>query len=102
MVCVIDHTGQMGTITITAKADAFAAEKHRGQERRISKEPYVEHCRRVSRTVSLYTPDTNIIAAALLHDTLEDTETTYEELVKEFGAQVADMVRALTNDTHSA
>jgi (p)ppGpp synthase/HD superfamily hydrolase len=80
------------------KADTFAADKHRGQTRRISGEPYVEHCRRVAHTVFLHTRETDVIVAALLHDTLEDTATSYEELRNEFGVNVADMVRALTND----
>ncbi len=92
---------------VLCNALRFAEEKHKGVFRRIKGEPYVEHCNRVSGTVaeclinaglSMHERNTNIIIAALLHDTLEDTKTTYEELVQKFGVEVADMVLHLTND----
>lgn len=88
-------------------AFTFATEKHKGQVRRIKGEPYAEHCDRVSGIVAAYLTDlrpsqcqrnTNTLIAAILHDTLEDTETTYEELTREFGLDVAEMVLHLTND----
>lgn len=80
------------------KARRFAIDKHSGQTRKFSGEPYSQHCLRVADTVSQYTQDKAVIVAALLHDTLEDTQTTNGELIVEFGARVANMVRALTND----
>ena len=77
----------------------FAKRKHTGQTRRIKGEPYVEHCKRVAYTVSFYTEKLDVIIAALLHDTLEDTPTRREELGAEFGTEVANLVYALTNDT---
>ncbi len=77
----------------------FAKRKHSGQTRRIKGELYVEHCKRVAYTVSMHTEKLDVVIAALLHDTLEDTPTVLEELVTEFGVEVANLVYALTNDT---
>jgi (p)ppGpp synthase/HD superfamily hydrolase len=80
------------------KALVFATEKHSGQKRR-SGEQYIEHPKRVAQLVG---DNENMICIALLHDTLEDTNTTYEELVLEsslmIGEVIADGVKALTND----
>jgi (p)ppGpp synthase/HD superfamily hydrolase len=81
----------------THKALEFATKKHSGQKRRGG-EDYVQHCIRVSKTVSFFTGNENVIIAALLHDTLEDTETTFDELNAEFGAEVANLVLSVTND----
>lgn len=80
------------------KAIEFATEKHKLQ-RRTGGEPYVNHCLRVMNTVK-YTFDVNdnsILLAAVLHDTVEDTETTLEDITKEFGTEVAQLVDELTN-----
>ena len=63
------------------KAFIFATEKHKAQFRR-SGEPYIYHCRRVAETVKQYTQNEAVIAAALLHDTLEDTETIKRRIRK--------------------
>lgn len=79
---------------LTQKALTFATEKHSGQKRR-SGEDYIEHPKRVAKLVG---DDEVLICIALLHDTLEDTNATYEELSTEFGQVIADGVTALTND----
>lgn len=84
-------------ITELERALLFATNKHRGQWRRGGEE-YVNHCIRVSNTVSCHTTDRDVVIAALLHDTLEDTDTSHEELVVKFGTEVADLVRSLSND----
>lgn len=76
----------------------YAELKHAGQVRKFSGEPYVNHPVRVAKTLSAYTTDYSILAAAVLHDTLEDTDTTIEDLVRLFGDRVANLVKALTND----
>ncbi len=77
------------------KAWAFAKEKHKGQE--YSDRPFIYHPRQVYDIIKLLAPkDENLLAAALLHDTLEDTQTTYEDLVKLFNKDVADLVREVT------
>ncbi len=81
--------------------ERFAATKHASQTRRDGT-PYVDHPSRVVRHVrrvkGTSTNIEDIEAAAWLHDTLEDTETSYEEIRGEYGTMVADMVRELTSD----
>lgn len=79
------------------KALLFATEKHKGQTRKFSGKPYVVHPIRVANSLKEFTSNETIIAAALLHDTLEDTKTTFEELKTEFGDKVAVLVRELTS-----
>jgi len=83
------------------RAACFAAEKHAGQRRKGgAAEPYVNHLLEVGYLVadSLDTPDEPLVMAALLHDTLEDTDTTYEELVEKFGEDIASLVAEVTDD----
>src|ERR1039457_6492112 len=83
------------------KAAHFAAEKHSGQRRKgAAAEPYVNHLLEVAELVSsaLAEPDTNLVIAALLHDTVEDTVVTKEVLVETFGSDVADLVMEVTDD----
>lgn len=83
---------------IVEKALKFATNAHKGQYRKYTGEAYVTHPIAVCNLVSDFTNDKDILAAALLHDTMEDCEVTYEELCNEFGKRVADMVKELTND----
>ncbi len=83
------------------KAAHFAAQKHAGQRRKgATAEPYINHLIEVAELVSsaLPEPDTNLVIAALLHDTIEDTGVTKEELIQTFGADVAELVVELTDD----
>ncbi len=78
----------------------FAKEKHKGQ-RRISGEPYIEHPKRVAKIVKKSKKSHQIeklIIAALLHDTIEDTDATPEEISKKFGPLVASLVSKLTTN----
>jgi guanosine-3',5'-bis(diphosphate) 3'-pyrophosphohydrolase len=83
-----------------AKAFNFAAQKHIDQRRKgINKEPYINHLTDVADLLATHSGgDTALVLAGVLHDTIEDTETTYEELKKEFGKTVADTVRECTDD----
>jgi guanosine-3',5'-bis(diphosphate) 3'-pyrophosphohydrolase len=76
-------------------AYVFAANRHQGQIRR-SGEPYLNHPLTVAWILSDMGLDEETVAAGLLHDLLEDTATTAEELEIEFGAEVARLVMALT------
>lgn len=80
------------------KAWIFASDKHSKQKRKFSGEPYFTHCVNVYKTVRDTTTDNEIAMAALLHDTLEDTDTTVKELRKTFGDRVAELVQELSND----
>lgn len=75
----------------------FAWDRHKGQVRKYTGEPYFFHCSRVAQLVDLSGGSQESIAAAFLHDTIEDTNTTYEELVGTFGVVVADMVLDLSD-----
>ena len=83
--------------SLLSRADVFAAQVHRDQTRKYTGEPYVEHCRSVAAIVSQHTSDEEVIAAALLHDTLEDTPTTHGDLERIFGKRVADLVLEVTD-----
>lgn len=76
---------------------AFATEAHKDQKRRYTGEPYVDHCVCVAIEVSNIIEDEEVIMAALLHDTLEDTDTTHDQLVERFGERVANIVLDLTD-----
>jgi (p)ppGpp synthase/HD superfamily hydrolase len=86
--------------TLWMKAASYAAHKHRHQIRRDGKTPYIAHPFRVAMIVRdlFETNDEEVIAAALLHDTIEDTATDYDDVKEFFGVRVADMVSALTKD----
>ena len=79
------------------KALAFATEKHKGQVDDSGK-PYINHPIAVAEIVRCVTKDEEVIAAAFLHDVLEDTDATYEELKSEFGFRVADLVNEVTKE----
>ena len=82
-------------------AIAFAADKHRRQRRKDAEaSPYINHPIALARvlTVEAGLSDSILLAAAVLHDTLEDTETSYEELRERFGAAVASVVLEVSDD----
>lgn len=80
----------------------FANEKHAGQVRRGSGEPYVSHTIAVSYLVAAYKGRSSrlaeLLAAAVLHDCLEDTDATFAELAARFTPLVASLVLELSND----
>ncbi len=77
------------------KAYEFAKERHEGQFRK-SGEPFFSHPAEVAYILAELKMDTPTIVAGLLHDTVEDTETTIEEIEKEFGKEVAFIVKGVT------
>lgn len=79
------------------RASDFAATAHEGQTRKYTGEPYFSHCAAVAKRVSEQTNDAEVIAAAYLHDVIEDTDVTYNRLVNTFGPRVADIVLDLTD-----
>lgn len=87
-------------IHATLRAAHFAAEEHAGQRRKgLAAEPYINHLLEVAELVSSVQPaDTNLIVAALLHDSIEDAGVTKEELIQTFGSDVADLVVEMTDD----
>src|SRR5262245_13986448 len=88
-------------IGLVIRAVEFAAKKHRMQRRKDSDaSPYINHPIALMHVLCIDGGVTEpvILAAASLHDTVEDTETTREELEAEFGAEVADLVVEMTDD----
>lgn len=83
------------------KALAFAADKHRFQRRKDTEEtPYINHPIRVALALAEIGGETNIelLTAAILHDTIEDTQTTPEEIQLQFGSSVLSIVLEVTDD----
>ena len=88
------------TILLT-KAWNFAAQKHAAQRRKgEAQEPYVNHLAEVAELVAEATggTDANLVAAAVLHDTIEDTETSRSELANVFNDDIAALVMEVTDD----
>ena len=91
----------MKDLALLLKALAFAAHKHRDQRRKDAEaSPYINHPIALADVLMNEggVTDIEVLCAALLHDTVEDTATTHEELVKAFGARIARVVAEVTDD----
>ena len=77
------------------KAHVFAAKAHQGQVR-LSGEPYLAHPLEVALILTKLNLDVPAVAAGLLHDTVEDTDTTMEEIEEVFGQEVGQIVKGVT------
>ncbi len=82
-------------LNLVRRAYEFANQAHQGQ-RRKSGEPSIKHCIEVAKILIDLHLDPTTIAAALLHDTLEDTDVTYERIKAEFGEEIAMLVDGVT------
>ena len=80
------------------EAAEFAEKAHRGAVRKGSDIPYITHPLETAVITSMMSDDDELIAAALLHDTMEDAGVSYEELKKHFGSHVADLVAEESED----
>ena len=81
------------------KAAAFAAEKHRTQRRKDIDTPFINHPIQLAYIlVQADIEDPVVLAAALLHDTIEDTQTTHDEIEIVFGHEVANIVAECSDD----
>lgn len=83
------------------RAAAYAAEKHTGQKRKgRDGEPYINHPLEVADLLINVgnVTDEDSVVAALLHDVVEDTDITFDDIAREFGSTVAGYVRELTDD----
>ena len=76
------------------RAILFAVRAHAGTERRGKGFPYIVHPMEAMEIVATMTADQELLAAAALHDTVEDTDVTVEQLRAEFGDRIADLVAA--------
>jgi GTP pyrophosphokinase len=77
------------------RAFNLANQAHENQKR-ASGEPYIQHCLAAAQMLAELRLDTDTLAAALMHDTLEDTDVTYEQLETEFGDEIARLVDGVT------
>lgn len=82
---------------LESRASTFAAKAHDCQFRKYTFEPYIEHPRAVASLVRSVPHTEEQIAAAWLHDTVEDTETTIDDIGRDFGPIVAVLVSELTD-----
>ena len=91
----------MNGLVLVSRAADFAAERHRDQRRKgTGQVPYVNHLADVARLLAVATKgaDAELVAAGWLHDTVEDTATSREELISGFGDDVAGLVMEVTDD----
>ncbi len=84
------------TSELLHKAVVFAAEAHRHHFRKGTQIPYITHPFLVMRILDRLGFDEEVLVAALLHDALEDTPTTFDEIRREFGERVAVLVQAVS------
>ena len=80
------------------RAIMFAVKAHAGTERRGKGFPYIVHPMEAMEIVATMTPDQELLAAAALHDTVEDTDVTVEQLRAEFGDRIASLVAAESDE----
>lgn len=80
------------------KAIRFATEKHSGQFRKSTDIPYILHPLEVLQILYSMRADTNVMIAGVLHDTVEDTETTLDEIREIFGDDIVDLVASNSED----
>lgn len=98
-----DQPCTAGGIATLIDAMAFAAQKHRHQRRKdVHASPYINHPIELVQVLVSEAGilDTDVLVAAILHDTIEDTETSEAEIVERFGAAIAAVVVELTDDKH--
>ncbi len=84
------------SLKLIKQAYEYAGKMHEGQKRK-SGEPYITHPLNVAYILATLKVSPIVIAAGLLHDTIEDTETTYDDLVLLFDIEIADLVNGVTN-----
>tara|TARA_Y100000034_G_C6835447_1_gene377481 strand:- start:147 stop:662 length:516 start_codon:yes stop_codon:yes gene_type:complete len=82
---------------LVQNAKEFATQAHEGQARKYTGIPYIVHPSEVMGIVSTVEHDDAMLAAALLHDVVEDTDHTVDDIRAEFGDDVAELVSALTD-----
>lgn len=91
----------MSNVAKILHAASFAADKHKNQRRKGSDgHPYINHPLEVANLLVDVgkVDDDELVVAAILHDTVEDCDVTFEEIKERFGSTVADYVRELTDD----
>jgi guanosine-3',5'-bis(diphosphate) 3'-pyrophosphohydrolase len=92
--------GLFNSIDRLSRAMVYACHKHTGSTRDDGITPYAIHPMRVAENLRRFCNerDENVLIAALLHDTIEDTAVTFDDIAAQFGEDVAGLVAELTND----
>ena len=88
--------------TLLDRAITFAVRAHAGTERRGKGFPYIVHPMEAVEIVATMTNDQELLAAAILHDTVEDTDVTIEQIRAEFGNRVASFVATESDEPHQS
>ena len=83
---------------LVSEAISFAVKAHDGMRRKKSEAPYILHPMEAAVIVGAMTDDQNLIAAAVLHDVVEDTDVTIDEIEARFGKRVRELVESETED----
>ena len=83
---------------LVSEAIAFAVKAHDGMRRKKSDAPYILHPMEAAVIVGTMTDDQSLIAAAALHDVVEDADITIEEIEEKFGKRVRELVESETED----
>lgn len=87
-------------MTVFEEAIIFAVRAHQGMRRKSEEVPYIAHPLEVAAICASMTADAEVLAAAVLHDTVEDTAVTMEDIRNHFGERVALLVASETEDKH--
>jgi len=88
------------SLDLVKNAELFAKKKHAGQFRKDGTTPYSKHLEDVvNRLKSLGIIDKELLCAGWLHDTIEDTETSFDDLFEKFGRRITVLVSSLSKDT---
>ena len=95
LISTIKHNNKKTDIKLVVRAYNYSF-IHHGEQKRKSGEPYIIHPLNVANIVAGLGLDTETICAALLHDVVEDTDVTREDLKKEFGTEVTEIVDGVT------
>lgn len=85
-------------MTIFDQAIIFAVKAHSGMTRKGTSTPYITHPLEAASIAATLTDDPDVLAAAVLHDVVEDTPYTYHDICKEFGCRIADLVMSDSED----
>ena len=85
-------------LTLLDRAILFAVKAHAGAVRRDGHTPYILHCTEAAAIAATMTQEQEVLAAAVLHDVVEDTDVTAETLESEFGSRVAQLVGAMSEN----
>ena len=89
------------TSDVVLGAKKFAQEKHKNQKRKDGVTPYSDHLEGVvNRLKNLGVTDKDVLCAAWLHDIIEDTDTTFDQISERFGREVAVIVLSLSKDQY--